>query len=287
MDDKQFALLKYLSNIEKTDVGRAMVSIMNHEIDVIKALEIERYIRTNPKRTEGLITGKGMIACVTESKKRAREEESLPPPLATWNKNELHRDLSDHEKRAAENLNDTQLDALLAVYKAGGDADWVEVDINANTRKSLVKYGYLEWSTKRGYLINGPGVAQMEKELIRRGQSMVEEESSVRVGDSKDDNGSTSKVKPFHPHPKSLPAEQGGTSIDRDNGDSADVPDYVTAEEMNSTILDMADAHCAGDCDDCVHRDVLEMIAAKYPKVAELRDAILAQKRLVDELGLD
>jgi hypothetical protein len=40
------------------------------------------------------------------------------------------------------------------------------------------------------------------------------------------------------------------------------------------------------DCDECSYREVLELIAQKYPKVGELRDAILAQKKLMNELGI-
>jgi len=40
------------------------------------------------------------------------------------------------------------------------------------------------------------------------------------------------------------------------------------------------------DCGDCIHAEVLELIAAKYPKVAELRDTLMKQKQLLKDLGL-
>jgi hypothetical protein len=45
-------------------------------------------------------------------------------------------------------------------------------------------------------------------------------------------------------------------------------------------------AECADNCTECVHREVLDLIAATYPKVAELRDAMLTQKKLIKDLGL-
>lgn len=45
-------------------------------------------------------------------------------------------------------------------------------------------------------------------------------------------------------------------------------------------------AECAAECTECVHREVLNLIAATYPKVAELRDAMLTQKKLIKDLGL-
>lgn len=43
---------------------------------------------------------------------------------------------------------------------------------------------------------------------------------------------------------------------------------------------------CVSECDSCIHREVLDLIASKYPKVAALRDAMLEQHKLMKELGL-
>lgn len=45
-------------------------------------------------------------------------------------------------------------------------------------------------------------------------------------------------------------------------------------------------AACVDECSECVHREVLDLIAAKYPRVADLRDAMLTQKKLIKDLGL-
>jgi hypothetical protein len=45
--------------------------------------------------------------------------------------------------------------------------------------------------------------------------------------------------------------------------------------------------NCIGaDCTQCIDAEVLAIIAAKYPKVAELRETMLKEKQLLKELGL-
>lgn len=41
------------------------------------------------------------------------------------------------------------------------------------------------------------------------------------------------------------------------------------------------------DCETCIHRRVLERIAARYPQVAELREVMQREAELLDELGLN
>lgn len=41
------------------------------------------------------------------------------------------------------------------------------------------------------------------------------------------------------------------------------------------------------DCETCINKQVLDMIAAKHPEVAELRDTLLRQQELMKKLNLD
>jgi hypothetical protein len=59
-----------------------------------------------------------------------------------------------------------------------------------------------------------------------------------------------------------------------------DEPEAVVPPPLTTT------AECADNCAECVHREVLDLIAAKYPRVADLRDAMLTQRKLIKDLGL-
>lgn len=39
-------------------------------------------------------------------------------------------------------------------------------------------------------------------------------------------------------------------------------------------------------CGDCVHREVLELLRARYPKIDELADAVTRVRALADALGI-
>jgi hypothetical protein len=55
----------------------------------------------------------------------------------------------------------------------------------------------------------------------------------------------------------------------------------------NSVTTEEPAENCIGaDCTQCLDHEVLELIAAKYPKVQELRQALLQQKQILKELGL-
>lgn len=60
----------------------------------------------------------------------------------------------------------------------------------------------------------------------------------------------------------------------------------VETPVVTPPITQPASAGDCANCKDCIDAEVLELIAAKYPKVAELRDTLLKQKNLLKDLGL-
>lgn len=66
----------------------------------------------------------------------------------------------------------------------------------------------------------------------------------------------------------------------------ATVPTVISQPEVAVPPPLPVTTECAAECAECVHREVLDLIAAAYPKVAELRDTMLTQKKLIKDLGL-
>ena len=149
--------------------------------------------------------------------------------------------LTNWENKANENLVESQLWALDEVYgislaRFDNPHGWVKANIHHITRKSLVKYGYLEYDDERD-------LCRLTDSGLKKIQDEMDEDEVLDNEDS--------------------PVE-------------ASVPDVQPEAHVN----------CEGDCDECVHRKVLNLIAAKYPNVARLRDVLLEEERLLKELGL-
>lgn len=157
--------------------------------------------------------------------------------------------LSDWEKQARENLSPKQVEVLRMLYDAGADTVWVEADIHHITRDTLVRYGYIEYDKRNNkYWLLDDGVRKLGQ--YPNGNSVL-------------------------PMPHELPSVQPFLDTGLDNEDSPDIALSIEIE-----------VDCDGACDDCVHREVLDLIAQQYPNVGKLRDTYLQQKQLMRELGI-
>lgn len=73
-------------------------------------------------------------------------------------------ELSDWEKKAMQTLSLTQWDALEKLYQAGADTVWVAAEINYVTRKTLVRYGFIEYDQHNDkYWLLDAGVQKLER----------------------------------------------------------------------------------------------------------------------------
>jgi hypothetical protein len=152
-------------------------------------------------------------------------------------------------------VTDTERELLMRMYRARSNDEKFHIEYDSGRcKEELMRQG----------LINSDG-----KYLILTDHALQVWEGWVQFWDLKRQKGyATRKAK--------LAQENGAVPDNEDSPiDPTPSPSPVDGE-----------GNCASECDECIHREVLNLISEKYPKVAELRDVLVAQKRLMKELGL-
>lgn len=90
-----------------------------------------------------------------------------------------------------------------------------------------------------------------------------------------------SKSKATRARKKESPSPSGSeaSAMGRDLGRGSDTDETPEPRVYQQGVKD--------GCETCINKQVLDMIAAKHPEVAELRDILLRQQQLMNKLNLD
>lgn len=150
MNAQEYEVMSHLKEVGAGSGKDAKFDVSQFDMDVIKLLEKQRYIKTTPKRDMAGLTGLGLVAITTAAEKRKREGNPYPAPAPDSN-------MTVEVEVESIDLSDTQFNALTTLREMGADVRGVKMDLHHITRKSLEKLGLIKydgvriWLTDEGY----------------------------------------------------------------------------------------------------------------------------------------
>lgn len=259
MDDKEYELLDYLERSKAE--GREKINLFGYPMETRMYLLAQSLIKANADKSQGNITAFGTIALAKERSRRKHLANGVPLPDEDAPEIQLEPMVAEKKSKIIKplpstvdvgthlvELNRKHFKILKKLRDMNADGRGVSVPMHHNHRKTLERYELIRVDkNSRVWLL--PAGQQKLAEYLALQSPEIDEESPVQK----------MHIALIDP----TPAEE--TPIPNSNGEGE---------------------QCVNECDECLHRDVLDLIVGKYPKVAELRDVLMQQKRLMKELGL-
>jgi len=255
MNDTQYELLEYLER-NKLE-GRELMNLVGYPMDERMLLLAKSLIKTNADKSQGHITAFGIIALAKEKRRRGREVVGDVDPdemdiegESDFKRLSLPRPLPETQGRANDaELSEWEKQQMAILTPPQAFLLKRLRDMDADGKGVHIKMHHITRKTMQRY-----GWIKVDKSgrvwLLDAGRVKLEEQLGQVAPVQASVNGSTMEALSI----PTLPATHGGS--------------------------------CEGACDECVHREVLDLIAAKYPNVGRLRDVLLEEKRLLNDLGL-
>lgn len=263
---RQIEAIEYID--ETSDHGEYWADVSQFHRTILNNLEERGFVTLREEEGElwAMPTDDGLEAAIWHIANTSREEYIERGYRIKSEQKKMAKKLSSWELQARENLSDKQIEAMLLVKQSD---NWLDAnEVNHHTRKSLERYGYLEYNADNNTVrLTADGYSILE-------ESNVEEVQNHEAAVRQNINGVTSKIRPF------------GAEVDNEDS-PVETLTPVDETPLTPTLRksQKVDGNCT-DCNECVYREVVDLISKKHPEVGELADALVAQKKILARLKL-